>query len=87
MVYYNDVMGQKKKAVFTAEPEQLDEIEAVVRSGRYRSASAFLREAIREKLARLRRERLEQQVAQYCAESDSLDDAGLIGIQAIDDDS
>lgn len=77
----------KKKAVFTAEPEQLDEIEAVVRSGRYKSTSAFLREAIREKLARIRRERLEKQVAQYCAEADSLDDAGLIGIQAIDDDS
>ena len=81
-------MGERKrKAVFTAEPEQLDQIEAVVSSGRYRSTSAFLREAIREKLARLRRERLEQQVAQYCAEGDSLDDAELIGLQAIDDDS
>ena len=77
----------KRKAVFTAEPEQLDQIEAVVSSGRYRSTSAFLREAIREKLARLRRERLEQQVAQYCAEGDSLDDTELIGLQAIDDDS
>ena len=81
-------MGQpKRKAVFTAEPGQLDQIEAVVSSGRYRSTSAFLREAIREKLACLRRERLEQQVAQYCAEGDSLDDAELIGLQAIDDDS
>jgi len=80
-------MGQKKKAVFTAEPEQLDEIEAVVRSGRYRSASAFLREAIHEKLARLRQERLEQQVAQYCAEGDSRDDAELMCLQAIEDDS
>lgn len=72
----------KKKTVFTAEPDQLERIEAEVRSGRYRSASAFLREAIREKLSRLRRERLEQQVASYCAEPHSLEDDDLIGIQA-----
>ena len=76
----------KRKAVFTAEPEQLDQIEAFVRSGRYRSTSAFLREAIREKLARLRRERLERQVAQYCAEGHPLEDDELIGLQAIDED-
>ncbi len=80
-------MGQlKKKAVFTAEPEQLDQIEDIVRSGRYQSASAFLREAIREKLARLRRERLEQQVAQYCADGHSLEDERLIGLQTIDEE-
>jgi Arc/MetJ-type ribon-helix-helix transcriptional regulator len=76
----------KKKAVFTAEPEQLEQIEALVRSGRYRSASAFLREAIREKLTRLKRERLEQQVAQYCAEGHALEDDELIGLQALDED-
>jgi Arc/MetJ-type ribon-helix-helix transcriptional regulator len=76
----------KKKAVFTAEPEQLEKIEAEVRSGRYRSASEFLREAIREKLARLRRERLTEQVASYCAEGRSLEDEELIGLQALDDE-
>ena len=81
-------MGQpKKKAVFTAEPEQLDQIEAMVSSGRYRSTSAFLREAIREKLARLRRDRLEQQVAQYCADGHSLEDDELMGLQAIDEEN
>jgi len=80
-------VGQlKRKAVFTAEPEQLEQIERFVRSGRYKSTSAFLREAIREKLTRLERERLEKQVAQYCAEEDLLDDAELIELQAIEDE-
>lgn len=79
-------MGAKRKAVFTAEPEQLERIDAVVRSGRYRSTSAFLREAIDEKLVCLRRERLEEQVGQYCAEGDLEDDA-FIDLQAIDDDN
>lgn len=76
----------KKKAVFTAAPEQLEEIEAEVRSGRYRSTSEFLREAIREKLARLRRERLAEQVASYCAEGRSLEDGEMIGSQALDEE-
>jgi Arc/MetJ-type ribon-helix-helix transcriptional regulator len=88
MVYHNglDEMARKKKAVFTAESEQLDAIDAVVRSGRYPSTSAFLREAIREKLARLRRERLEQQVGDYCSEEDVHDGPELISSQAIGDE-
>ena len=76
----------KRKAVFMTEREQLKEIEAVVSTGRYRSLSAFLREAIREKLARLRRERLVQQVAQYCAEGEAAEDDGLPSLQAFDAD-
>jgi hypothetical protein len=53
----------KKKAASNAEPAQLERIEALVRSGEYRSTSEFLREAIDEKLERLRRRRLEEQLA------------------------
>jgi len=76
----------KRKAVFTAEPAQLDEIQAVVRSGRFRSSSEFLREAIEEKLARLRRERLAEQVEQYCQEGHAGEDHELAAFQAIDDE-
>lgn len=75
----------KKKAVFTAEPEQLEAIDEVVRCGRYRSTSAFVREAIDEKLERLRRERLEEQVARFCAEGPGVHDDGLVELQAWDD--
>ncbi len=80
-------MGQtKRKAVFTAEPTQLDQIEAVVRSGKYRSASEFLREAIDEKLRSLMQERLEAQVASYCAEGYGDEDRVLAESQAFDRD-
>lgn len=73
--------------MFTAERAQLEEIEAFVRSGRYASASAFFREAIREKLLRLRRERLEQQVADYCDERDLRDGEELVRAQAFEEDA
>lgn len=80
-------MGQtKKKVVFTAEPTQLEQIEAVVHAGKYRSASEFLREAIDEKLRRLRQERLEAQVASYCAEGYGDEDRDLVEFQAFDRD-
>jgi len=80
-------MGQqKKKTVFTAETEQLEQIRAVVRSGRYRSASELLREAIDEKLERLRREGLQEQVSRYCAEGYGSEDRQLVDIQAFDPD-
>ncbi len=80
-------MGQvKKKAVFTAEPRQLKQIEEVVRTGKYRSASEFLREAIDEKLRRVRQERLEAQVASYCAEGYADEDRELVEFQAFDRD-
>ena len=78
-------MGEpKRKAVFTAEPRQLEEIEAEVSAGRYRSTSEFLREAIDEKLKRLRRARLEAQVATYCADGHAEEDRELVDIQAFD---
>ncbi|MSP61576.1 MAG: hypothetical protein EXR72_14800 [Myxococcales bacterium] len=77
-------MAQKKrKAVFTAEPGQWAELEEIVRSGSYRSASEFLREAIDEKLARIRRARLAEQVARYCAAGHGGEDHDLIAAQAM----
>jgi len=74
----------KKKTVFNAEPRQLDEIQAVVSTGRFRSVSELLREAIDEKLERLRRERLEAQVESFVAEPTEDWDAGLADLQALD---
>jgi Arc/MetJ-type ribon-helix-helix transcriptional regulator len=73
-----------EKTVFTADPEQVRAVRRLVRSGRYRSASALFREAIDEKLERLRRERLAEQVDRFC-DNHSADDVGdLIAAQAFD---
>lgn len=72
----------KRKTVFTAESEQLERIREVVESGRYRSSSELIREAIDEKLERVRRERLADQVADYCERGYADEDDGLIEIQA-----
>ena len=74
----------QKKTVFATEAQQVEQIQAVVRSGRYRSASEFLRDAVDEKLERLRRERLEKQVAHYCAEGYAEEDGDLVALQAFD---
>ena len=73
---------RKQKAVFTANAEQVRQIRVVVQARRYRSASEFLREAIDEKLERLRAERLEAQVDRYCSEGAAAEDVGLIEFQA-----
>jgi Arc/MetJ-type ribon-helix-helix transcriptional regulator len=77
-------MVTKRKAVFTAEPEQLEQIQEMVRKGRYRTSSEFLREAIDEKLARLRRDLLAEQVARYCGKGYAREDEDLIAGQAFD---
>lgn len=79
----------RKKAVINAEPEALADVEALVREGRFASVSEFVREAMREKLARLRRERLHRQVASYCREVDIDEGDNLIAAQAFltDEDS
>ncbi|MGB3563596.1 MAG: hypothetical protein WBH85_02925 [Thermoanaerobaculia bacterium] len=74
----------KKKTVFNANPGQLEEIRAVVSTGRFRSASELLREAIDEKLERLRRERLEAQVESFVAEPNEAWDDELVDLQAFD---
>jgi Arc/MetJ-type ribon-helix-helix transcriptional regulator len=80
------VGDRKRKTIFTAEPKQLEEIQALVRRCRYRSASEFLREAIDEKLASLRRLRLSDQVTRYCAAVDASSDGELIDAQAFDEE-
>jgi len=77
--------GSKKKIVFAAEAEQIEQIQAVVSTGRCRNTSEFLREAIDEKLQQLRRERIAEQVERYCSE-DYDGDEELIASQAFDSD-
>ena len=72
----------KRKTVFTAEPMQIERIQELVRRGSYRTASEFLRQAIDEKLARLRRDRLAEQVARYCQDGHAVEDDGFIAEQA-----
>lgn len=75
---------KRQKAVFTADVAQVRQIRMVVQSGRYRSSSALLREAIDEKLERLRRERLAEQVDHYCDQGLGDEDLGLVESQAFD---
>lgn len=77
---------RKQKAVFTAEAGQLHDIEALVEGGRFKSASEFLREAIDEKLKRLRRQRLDEQVSRYCTAGHAHEDLDLISAQAFDEE-
>jgi Arc/MetJ-type ribon-helix-helix transcriptional regulator len=72
----------KRKAVFTAEPAQLERIREVVETGRYRNSSQLIREAIEEKLERVRRDLLAEQVAAYCEGGYAREDEELIEIQA-----
>jgi Arc/MetJ-type ribon-helix-helix transcriptional regulator len=76
----------KRKTVFTAEPAQLQQIREIVESGRYRTSSELIREAIDEKLARVRRELLAEQVAAYCDRGYAAEDDGLVEVQAFDRD-
>ena len=72
----------KRKAVFSAEADSLARVENLVRRGRYRNLSEFVREAMAEKLQCLRRERLSEQVARYCAAGHAAEDDDLISAQA-----
>ena len=74
----------KRKAVFTAEPDQLEQIRQLVDSGRYRTSSELIREAIDEKLERVRRDLLTEQVASYCDAGYADEDADLLAVQAFD---
>jgi Arc/MetJ-type ribon-helix-helix transcriptional regulator len=75
----------KRRAVFTAEPEQLQRIEALVARGRFASASEFLRAAIDDKLRALADAELDLQVEQSCRRRPGPDDDALMGAQAWDD--
>lgn len=74
----------KRKAVFTAEPSQLERIQEIVQRGRYRSSSELIREAIDEKLERVRQDLLAEQVASYCEYGYAEEGDDLVEIQALD---
>ena len=79
--------ARKVKTVFTADPVQIAAIDALVQRGRYRTTSEFLREAIDEKLRRLRASRLSDQVTRYVARGHADEDLELIRAQApVEDD-
>ena len=74
-----ELTGEKAEAI-------KKHIKAMVRSRQFPSVSAFLREAVDEKLRRTRQERLEAQVASYCAEDYADEDRDLVEFQAFDRD-
>ncbi len=79
----------RKKAVISADPEALADVEALVKQGQYATVSEFVREAIAQSLIRIRQARLEEQVARYCGSPQTEEDNDLIATQAFpgDEDS
>lgn len=72
----------KQKAVINAEKSQLDRVQLLIASGRYRTVSEFVREAVEEKLERIDQERVAEAVERYCAAGLSDEDLDLIEAQA-----
>ena len=78
-------MGTKRRTVISADAGHIQQAEALVAAGRYRTLSDFVREAMDEKLARLEQEMLVDEVARYCAtERDEAADDDLISSQALE---
>lgn len=77
-------MGTKERAVVNAYADQLRRVEQLVASGRYRTLSDFVRDALDEKLARVEEEILADEVERYCAAGYAHEDVDLIAAQAID---
>jgi Arc/MetJ-type ribon-helix-helix transcriptional regulator len=74
----------RRKAVVSANPDAMAEVERLVKTGQYASVSEFVRQAVSEKLARVRATRLAEQVDRYCATPD--EDSDLIRRQSFPDD-
>ena len=74
----------KQKAVVNAEKSQLDSVQRLIRQGRYRTLSEFVREAIADKLEHIERDRIAEAVERYCAAGHGDEDAELIAAQAIE---
>ncbi len=72
--------ASKRKAV----SHRLERIREIVERGRYRTSSEFIREAIDEKLERVRRDLVAEQLATYCDRGYAGEDDNLIEIQASD---
>jgi Arc/MetJ-type ribon-helix-helix transcriptional regulator len=75
-------VGTKRRAVVNAEADHLARIDVLVTKGRYRTLSDFVREAVDEKLARVERDLLEDEVARYCAAGHAAEDDDIIAAQA-----
>jgi Arc/MetJ-type ribon-helix-helix transcriptional regulator len=75
------IVGTKRRTVVNAEPNQIERAMALVRQGRYRNLSDFVREAIDEKLRRVEDALLEDEVARYCAAGHADEDTELIAMQ------
>lgn len=64
----------RKKAVISADPAALADVEALVREGKYATVSEFVREAMADRLTRIREARIAEQVARYCAGGGNVED-------------
>lgn len=78
-------MVTKRKAVISADVDDLERIEELVRARRFKTVSEFVRQAMQEKLARFAEARLAEEVARYCAEGRAAEDADLVDAQALDE--
>lgn len=80
-------MGTKRRAVVNAEVEQLEAVETLIEDGQYQTLSEFVREAIAEKLERLRQDWLAEEVERYCRTEPGADemDEALVAVQAFED--
>lgn len=72
----------KQKAVINAEKSQIERVKRLIDSGRYRTVSEFVREALEEKLERIADHHIADAVERYCAAGHDKEDLGLISAQA-----
>lgn len=72
----------KQKTVINAEKSQIERVKRMVDSGRYRTVSEFVREALAEKLERIADERIAEAVERYCASGHEGEDIEFINSQA-----
>src|SRR5512134_2084490 len=82
LLVFAPMRGSKQKAVINAETSQLERIQRLVNGGRYPTLSAFVREAIEEKLARIEQDRVAEAVERYCAAGHAAAAVDLIDLQA-----
>ena len=75
----------KRKTVFNGDEEVLQQVKELIASGRYKSLSEFVREAMAEKLKHLRQQHLNEAVVRYCAAGYAGEDSEMIRAQALDD--
>jgi Arc/MetJ-type ribon-helix-helix transcriptional regulator len=78
-----DYVATKKKTVISAERDHLREIQRLIGAGDYRTVSEFVREAVGEKLERIRDTRLRGQVARYVDAGLGQEDDDLVASQAL----